>query len=72
MDLEIKDIVAGEHQAAIWFENRTPNGPVDTCDWIRVENGLIKEIQSFYDPTRVREVLSTDDQERLDGPGQDD
>jgi hypothetical protein len=71
MNLEIKDVVASGNQAAIRFENRTPNGPVETCDWIRVEDGLIKEIRSFYDTTRIRGVLSSDELERLDGSGQD-
>ena len=66
MKLEIKEVVAGEDQAAIWFENHTPNGVVDTCDWVRVEDGLIKEIRSFYDTAAVRETLSADEQKRLD------
>lgn len=66
-ELTIKDVIAGENQAAIWFENRTPKGVVDSCDWVRVENDQIKEIRSFYDSTLIREVLSPADQETLDG-----
>jgi len=64
-ELEIKDVIASGSQAAIWFENRTPRGAIPSCDWVRVENGKIKAIQSFYDSTKVREVLSPDEQEHL-------
>lgn len=57
----------GGNQAAVWFENRTPNGVIPSCDWVRIEDGLIKEIQSFYDSAKVREALSTDEQESLGG-----
>lgn len=64
-ELEIKKVIASGNQAAVWFENRTPEGVVPSCDWVRVEDGLIKEIQSFYDTARVRKVLSPDEQENL-------
>jgi ketosteroid isomerase-like protein len=66
-ELEVKDVVATGNQAAVWFENRTPNGVIPSCDWVRIEDGLIKEIQSFYDSAKVREALSTDEQESLGG-----
>ncbi len=66
-DLEIRDVIASGNQAAVWFENRTPAGVIPSCDWVRVEDGLIKEIQSFYDSAKVREVLSPDEQENLGG-----
>jgi hypothetical protein len=65
--LEIKDVIAAGNQAAVWFENRTPKGVIPSCDWVRVEGGVIKEIQSFYDSASVREVLSSDEQEKLGG-----
>lgn len=65
--LEIKAVIAGEEQAAVWFENRTPTGVIPSCDWVRVEDGKIKEIQSFYDTVKICEVLSPDEQERLGG-----
>jgi len=65
--LEVKEVIASGNQAAIWFENRTPSGIIPSCDWVRVENGVIKEVYSFYDSTKVREVLSRDDQEDLGG-----
>lgn len=67
VELTIKDVVASGNRAAIWFENRTPKGTVESCDWVRVENDLIKEIRSFYDSAKIREVLSPDDQESLGG-----
>jgi len=65
--LTIKEVVASGNQAAVWFENQTAEGAVPSCDWVRVENGQIREIRSFYDPAAVREVLSADDQAGLDG-----
>ena len=65
--LTVKDVIASGNQAALRFENRTPKGVVESCDWVRVENDLIKEIRSFYDSAMIREVLSPAEQERLDG-----
>lgn len=65
--LEIKDVIASGNQAAVWFENRTPKGVVDSCDWVRVEGDVIREIRSFYDSTLIREVLSPGEQKSLDG-----
>ncbi len=67
VELRIKNVIASGNQAAVWFENRTPNGVVDSCDWVRVENDQIREIRSFYDSTMIREVLPPADQESLGG-----
>lgn len=67
MELTIRDVIASGDRAAVWFENRTPNGPVPTCDWVHVEGDMIGEIRSFYDTTAVREALSPEQQERLYG-----
>lgn len=64
-ELTIREVIACENQAAIWFENRTPKGVVPSCDWIRIKNGMIEEIQSFYDSAKVREVLSPNEQKHL-------
>jgi hypothetical protein len=69
MKLEIREVVAGGDQAVVWFANTTPNGVVETCDWVRIENDRIREIRSFYDASAVRETLSADEQERLDATG---
>ncbi len=66
-ELVIRDVIASGNQAAIWFENRTPKGVVDSCDWVRIENDRIQEIRSFYDSAAVREVLSPSEQESLGG-----
>ena len=66
-ELRIKDVIASGNRAVVWFQNVTDRGAVDSCDWVRVENDLIKEVQSFYDSATIREVLSLDDQERLSG-----
>ena len=65
VELTIKDVIATGNQAAVRFENRTPKGVVESCDWVRVENDLIKEIRSFYDSAMIREVLSPNEQESL-------
>lgn len=67
MELKVKDVVASGDQAAVWFENRTPKGVVESCDWVRVENDLIREVRSFYDSALIRQVLSPAEQGRLDG-----
>lgn len=66
-ELEIQRVIASGDQAAIWFENRTASGVVPSCDWLTIENGMICEIQSFYDSGKVREVLSSDEQRDLGG-----
>ncbi|RZF79952.1 nuclear transport factor 2 family protein [Pseudoalteromonas sp. CO325X] len=63
--LKIEEVVATNDQAAIWFENLTPQGAIPSCDWVRVERGKIKEIQSFYDSMKVRQVLSNNEQSNL-------
>jgi hypothetical protein len=60
-------VIASGDRAAVWFENRTAAGVVDSCDWVRIEGDAIAEIQSFYDSAAVREVLSPYEQERLEG-----
>jgi hypothetical protein len=66
VELKIRDVIASRDQAAVRFENRTPNGVVESCDWLRIEGGVIKEIRSFYDSGKIRGVLSDSEQESLD------
>ncbi len=61
MELSIREVIASGNRAAVWFQNKTPSGAVETCDWVRVENDRIMEIRSFYDNTAIREVLSPAD-----------
>ena len=65
-ELRIIRTIADGAEAAVWFENGTPRGAVPSCDWVIVENGLIKEIRSFYDTVAIREILSPQDQTSLD------
>ena len=67
VELTILDVIASGNQAAIRFENATPKGVVESCDWLRIEHGRILEIRSFYDSARIREVLSPSEQESLGG-----
>jgi hypothetical protein len=67
VELTIKDVIASGNRAAVRFENKTPKGVVESCDWVRVENDVIKEIRSFYDSATIRGVLSPAEQESLDG-----
>ncbi|MEZ4587152.1 MAG: nuclear transport factor 2 family protein [Gemmatimonadales bacterium] len=66
MALTIRDVIASGDQAAIRFDNRTPNGVVESCDWVRIAGDQIQEIRSFYDTTLIRQVLSSDEQRGLD------
>jgi hypothetical protein len=52
-DLRILKTFGGDRESAIRFEMMTPNGPVQVCDWVEIENGEILAITSFYDPTNL-------------------
>ena len=65
--LVVKQVVATGNQAAVWFENRTSKGVVESCDWVCVESGEIKAIRSFYDRATIQEILSPADQRDLEG-----
>jgi ketosteroid isomerase-like protein len=65
VELRILDVIADGERAAVRFENRTPKGVVESVDWVRVEDGRIVEIRSFYDSAKIREVLSPQDQDSL-------
>ena len=66
-ELTVRDVVASGNRAVVRFDNHTPAGVVETCDWVRVEDGVIREIRSFYDSAVVRRVLSPEDQRAIDG-----
>ena len=68
-ELVIRETIVDGDVAAIRFENRTPLGAVESVDWVRVEDGLIREIRSFYDSANIREILSPAEQDSLDGSG---
>ncbi len=66
-ELVIQEVLGEDDRAAIWFENRTKNGVVDSCDWVTTQGDTILEIRSFYDSVKLRELLSLEDQASLDG-----
>ena len=68
VDLRVVAAIGSGDQAAVRFENHTSRGVVESCDWLRIENDRISEIRSFYDSASIREVLSPEDQSKLDGP----
>lgn len=68
-ELVIVAVVGTGDRAAIWFENHTPEGVVPTCDWVRVERGVIAEVRSFYDASAVRRTLSGEEQRQLGNHG---
>ena len=53
-ELRIHRVFGDGDQAAIHFEMDTPNGTVQCCDWVVVEDGEITAIHSFYDATGLR------------------
>ena len=55
--ITIKDVVSGKGRAAIAYELETPKGTVEACDWVFVEDGVIREVRSYYDSVVNRSVL---------------
>ena len=55
----MKDVLEGDDRAAITYELETPAGPVEACDWIFVENGRIREVNSYYDSVTNRAALDS-------------
>lgn len=50
-------VIEGEGRAAITYELETPAGTVEACDWVYVENGLIQEVNGYYDSVTNRAAL---------------
>ena len=65
--LVIQRVLADGDEAAVWFENHTPDGVVQTCDWVTVRDDQIVSVRSFFDTTLLREELSAEDLESLGG-----
>ena len=55
--ITVKDVIEGEGRAAIMYELETPAGVVEACDWIFVENGVIREVNAYYDSVTNRAAL---------------
>ena len=54
-----EDVIAGEDRAAITYELETPAGTVEACDWVFVENGRIREVNSYFDSVTNRAALES-------------
>lgn len=55
--ITVKDVIEGEGRAAITYELETPAGTVEACDWVFVEDGRIREVNSYYDSVTNRAAL---------------
>lgn len=58
--LTVHEMVLGDGIAVVRFTNETRNGSVESCDWIRVRDGFITEVRSFYDSGSIKEQLEID------------
>jgi len=54
VSLKIIKTLAQGNEAVIWFEMESPNGVVPSCDWVKVRDGKIVAIQSFYDASGLK------------------
>jgi hypothetical protein len=59
LGIRVKDVLEGEGRAAITYEVITPVGAVEACDWVFVENGRIREVNSYYDSVKNRAALES-------------
>lgn len=66
-ELVILETITRGDVAVVRYENRTPNGAVEVCEWIRFAGDVIREIRAYYDSAAIRELLSADEQASLDG-----
>lgn len=57
--ITVKDVIEGEGRAAITYVVETPKGNVEACDWVFVEKGLIREVNSYYDSVTNRAALES-------------
>lgn len=57
--ITVRDVIEGEGRAAITYDLETPAGKVEACDWVFVERGHIREVNSYYDSVTNRAVLDS-------------
>lgn len=57
--IRVRDVIEGEGRAAITYDLETPAGTVEACDWVYVENGRIREVNSYYDSVTNRAALDS-------------
>ena len=55
--ITVKDVLEGEGRAAVTYQVETTAGPVDACDWVFVEKGMIREVHAYYDSETNRKAL---------------
>lgn len=55
--ITIRDVIEAEGRAAITYDLETPAGTVEACDWVFVEDGRIREVNSYYDSVTNRAAL---------------
>ena len=57
--ITVKDVITSKDRAAITYAVETTAGTVEACDWVFVENGLIREVNSYYDSVTNRAALES-------------
>jgi hypothetical protein len=57
LSITVRDVIEGEGRAAITYDLETPAGTVEACDWVFVEHGRIREVNSYYDSVTNRAAL---------------
>lgn len=57
VSITVRDVIEDGSRAAITYYLETPAGTVEACDWIFVENGTIREVNSYYDSVTNRAAL---------------
>ena len=61
--IRIRDVIGSDDRAAVAYELETPAGTVESCDWIYVEDGRIREVNAYYDSTTNRAALEQGEEE---------
>jgi hypothetical protein len=57
--ITVRDVIEDEGRAAITYDLETPAGRVEACDWVFVEHGRIREVNSYYDSVTNRAALDS-------------
>jgi ketosteroid isomerase-like protein len=63
LGISIRDVIGSDNRAAVAYELETPAGIVESCDWIYVEDGRIREVNAYYDSTTNRAALERGEEE---------
>ena len=51
--LHVKDVIAEGNRAAILLTMDIPGATVDCCDWLVIEDNLIRSVHSHYDSRNI-------------------